>query len=329
MIVGSQFRPAWWLPGPHLQTLWPALLRSVAHVKLTRERLELPDGDFIDLDWGPLHTGPLVIVFHGLEGSSRSHYAAGILSALDAAGYQGAVMHFRGCSGEVNRLSRSYHAGDTNDLQYTIAQLEERFPQRLIIGVGYSLGGNALLKWLGQTGVDNPLHAAVAVSVPFKLASATERLEQGFSRLYQRYLVNKLRASAKRKISRPGFPVNLDGLNKLRRLRTFDDTVTAPLHGYRDVVDYYSSASSHQYLKGIRKPTLILHAKDDPFMTQRIIPNEPELSRCTTLELSNHGGHVGFVAGTTPMKPRYWLEDRIVEWLRASLHFSPDTRTLA
>ena len=327
MIVGSGFRPAWWLPGPHLQTLWPVFLRPVAHVKLIRERLELPDGDFVDLDWGPPHPGPLVVVFHGLEGSSRSHYAAGILTALDAAGYQGTVMHFRGCSGEVNRLPRSYHAGDTHDMQFTIAALEERFPQRLILGIGYSMGGNALLKWLGQSGVENPLHAAVAVSVPFKLAAATERLEHGLSRLYHRYLLNKLRASAKRKTSRPDFPVDLKGLNKLRSLRTFDDTITAPLNGYRDVAEYYSSASSRQYLKGIQKPTLILHAKDDPFMTPDIIPSEAELSPSITLEVSNQGGHVGFIAGATPTKPHYWLENRIVAWLQTNPNLQPPPRT--
>ncbi len=326
MIFASQFRPAWWLPGPHLQTLWPVLLRRDPRLELNRERFELLDGDFIDLDWGPLQAGPLVIVFHGLEGSSRSHYAAGILTALDAAGYQGAVMHFRGCSGEVNRLSRSYHAGDTHDMQYTVAQLQQRFPQRPILGIGYSMGGNALLKWLGQSGVDNPLHAAVAVSVPFRLAAATERLERGLSRLYHRYLLNKLCASAKRKTSRPDYPVDLKELKELRSLRTFDDTITAPLNGYRDVDEYYSSASSRQYLKGIQKPTLILHAKDDPFMTPDIIPSEAELSPCTTLEVSNQGGHVGFIAGATPTKPHYWSEDRILAWLQTNPHLPPNTQ---
>ena len=328
MIFASQFRPAWWLPGPHLQTLWPALFRPVPRLELNRERIELLDGDFIDLDWGPPHAGPLVVVFHGLEGSSRSHYAAGILTALDAAEYQGAVMHFRGCSGEVNRLSRSYHAGDTHDLNYTVGLLQERFPQRPVVGIGYSLGGNALLKWLGQTGLGNTLQAAVAVSVPFDLASATERLERGISRLYHRYLLNKLRASAERKISRTDFPVDLEGLKTLRSLRAFDDQVTAPLHGYRDVDEYYSSASCRPHLQRIRKPTLILHARDDPFMTQEIVPNASELSPCTTLELSDRGGHVGFVAGTAPMQPRYWLEDRIIAWLRGSPHLPSDTRTL-
>lgn len=315
MITDSRFRPAWWLPGPHLQTIWPTLFRRLPHIALRRERLELTDGDFIDLDWSATCPGPLAIVFHGLEGSSQSRYALGILNALQGAGFQGVTVNFRGCSGAPNRLLRSYHAGETQDIRYAVDHIRRSYPGRDLIGIGYSLGGNALLKWLGEIGTVCPLLTAVAVSVPFDLFHAARRLERGLSRIYQRYLVNKLKQSARRKQFWPGFPLHPKRLHRLNSLREFDDLLTAPLHGFEGYRDYYQRCSCKPYLKNISIPTLIIHARDDPFMFETVIPHREMLAECITLEISDRGGHVGFVAGSHPFGARYWLDERIVRWL--------------
>jgi uncharacterized protein len=317
VILTSTFRPAWWLPGPHLQTLWPHLVRRRPRLALRRERLELPDGDFVDLDWTAGATGPLALVLHGLEGCSASHYAAGILEALHTRGVRGVLMHFRGCSGEPNRMPRSYHSGETTDLQHVLDVLRRREPATPFAAIGYSLGGNVLLKWLGERGEHARLSAAIAVSVPFDLHQAAWRLERGTSRLYQWALLQQLRRSAARKFrSRPA-PFDLEALHRARSFRAFDDLVTAPLHGFSSADEYYSRSSSRQYLRSIRVPTLILHAADDPFMTERAIPRPADLSPQVTLELSPKGGHVGFVAGRSPLRPVYWLEQRIPDYLKA------------
>lgn len=310
------FRPAWWCRSPHLQTLWPVLMRRAPRVPLQRERLELPDGDFIDLDWlaAADATAPVVIVLHGLEGSSDSQYARGLLAAVQRRGWRAAVMHFRGCSGEPNRVARSYHSGETGDLAHVVGELRARSPDLPIGVVGYSLGGNVLLKWLGESG-STAVEAAVAVSVPYDLARAAERLERGVSRLYQWELLRRLRASVERKRMRRPLPLAVD-VGRLRTFRAFDEHVTAPLHGFGGADHYYAVASSRRYLRGIRVPTLLLHARDDPFMTEQAIPRPEELSATTTLELSAHGGHVGFVGGAWPWRACYWLEQRIPQFLQ-------------
>ncbi len=309
------FKPAWWCPGPHSQTLWARLARYAPDVALWRERLELPDGDFIDLDWVEGGGGPIVIVLHGLEGSSDSPYARGILRAVERRGWRGVVMHFRGCSGEPNRLARSYHSGDTGDLAYLVDTLRRREPGTPLATVGVSLGGNVLLKWLGKNGKQVPLRAAVAVSVPFVLGDAAERLQHGFSRVYQWQLLRSLRNNVTEKSRRMKLPLRVQDLNALKSFRDFDEHVTAPLHGFDSADHYYTVSSSRQYLKGIAVPTLVLHARDDPFMSEAAIPRGDELSETVTLELSPRGGHVGFVAGRWPWRPRYWLEERIPEYL--------------
>ncbi len=316
MIHASEFKPAWWLRGAHAQTLWPNLLRIRPRLGLRRERLELPDGDFLDLDWAAERPGPIVIIFHGLEGSSRSAYAAWMLKTLSRAGFQALLMHFRGCSGEPNRLARAYHAGETGDMAHVVETLRERAPDRAFAAIGYSLGGNALLKWLGQSAGENPLSAAVAVSVPFDLFSAADRLERGFSRLYQWHLLGKLKASALRKIGLDHYPFNAKTLRAQHSFREFDDHITAPLHGFADVGAYYHEAGSRQYLKSIERATLILQARDDPFLYPRGLPEASELSEQVCMELSEKGGHVGFVGGAVPGWGRYWLEERILGWLR-------------
>ena len=315
MITNSSFRPAWWLRGAHLQTLYPSLFRRRAHPVLQRERLELADGDFIDLDWCGDSNRPVVVVLHGLEGSLQSHYTGGILQALSASGYRAVLMYFRGCSGEANRLARSYHSGETGDLATVLQHIRQRHRDTPLAVIGYSLGGNVLLKWLGETGGDNDLTTAVAVSVPFDLDLAARKLERGLSRVYQRYLLQKLRRSAAVRSRQAALPLSAAQLGALKTFRQFDNAVTAPLHGFRDVDDYYSRSSSKAFLRDIITPTLIIHAEDDPFLPANAVPTGEMLGPATTLELSAAGGHVGFIAGDRPGCPRYWLETRICQHL--------------
>jgi len=322
MITGSRFRPAWWLPGPHLQTIYPSLFRWRRHPPLERERLELPDGDFIDLDWTrstDRPNRPVVLVLHGLEGSLESHYTGGILQALSAAGYRAVLMYFRGCSGTPNRLPRSYHSGDTGDLETVIRHIGRRHPSIPIAVIGYSLGGNALLKWLGEQGEHPVVKVAVAISVPFELNRAAIRLTRGLSRIYQRYLLKKLRRSVTAKADIHPPPVPLEQLPALDSFRKFDAAITAPLHGFAGVDDYYTRSSSRQFLHRIRIPTLIIHAQDDPFVPADAIPVATDLAPSVTLELSRRGGHVGFISGRVPFYAHYWLESRICGYLRQYL----------
>ncbi len=313
-VLESTFRPAWWLRNPHLQTLWPSLLRRRCPLPLEPERIELDDGDFIDLSWVKGATGPAVLVLHGLEGSLDSHYAGGTLAALAAGGYRPLFMHLRGCSGTPNRLARGYHSGATEDLLSVLRHLQEKLGRPPFAAVGYSLGGNLLLKYLGEGTPSIPLGAAVAISVPFRLRDAMIRLDRGFSRLYQRHLLGRLRNSYQRKFATLPSPLAVD-VSRLGNFFEFDDQVSAPLHGFAGAEDYYARCSCRQYLAGIRTPTLILHARDDPFMFPHSVPSPAELGPATRLEVSERGGHVGFVAGPLPWRPRYWAEERLVAFL--------------
>jgi predicted alpha/beta-fold hydrolase len=310
------FKPAWWLPGPHLQTLWPTLCRrELKNIVLQRERFELDDGDFVDLDWTEKKEGPIVLILHGLEGSVNSPYAKGMLQAIQQQGWRGVFMHFRGCSGEMNRQPRTYHSGDTNDVAKIVEVLLSREKCQRIAAVGFSLGGNVLLKWLGEVGANSPLAAAVAISVPFELSKTATRIQQGFSRVYQQYFMRTLCRKVRDKFETRPAPIELPTLEELRTLRDFDDKVTAPLHGFASAEDYYQKSSSRQFLKNITVPTLLLQAKDDPFMTMDLLPDQNELSSNVKLELTDQGGHVGFVAGSLPWRAEYWLEKRVPEFL--------------
>lgn len=315
MITRSAFRPAWWLPGPHLQTLYPSLFRKRKTPTLTRERFELADGDFIDIDWTRSIGSLRVIILHGLEGSLESHYTGGLLCALEQHGYTAGIMYFRGRSGEPNRLRRSYHSGDTGDLDEVMQQLSRRHPKEKIAVIGISLGGNVLLKWLGEQGHAAGIITAIAISVPLDLHRAAVKLDSGLSRIYQRHLLNKLRASVIAKAARHAPPFPVEQLHELNTFHKFDNEITAPLHGFRDVDDYYARSSSKPFLQHIEVPTLLLQAIDDPFLPANALPQSEELSASTTMELSERGGHVGFIAGANPLRPRYWLEERILQHL--------------
>jgi predicted alpha/beta-fold hydrolase len=314
VVVESEFTPAWWLSNPHLQTLWPVMFRWRPKPSLERERLELPDGDFVDVDW----TGNgerLALILHGLEGGSSSPYARGLVSALARRGYRAGVLHFRSCSGSLNRLPRNYHSGDTADLAYVASRLVARRGCRSLSLVGFSLGGNVLLRWLAEMGADAPVVAAAAVSVPFLLNEVAARLERGLSRLYQWRLVSALKRKMRLKFASRPLPSDIADFAAARTFYQFDDTVTAPLHGFADADDYYARASCRPVLGGVRRPTLIIHALDDPFMVPGVVPQARELSPQTRLEISAGGGHVGFIAGAIPGVARYWLEERIPDYL--------------
>lgn len=320
MITESAFKAPWWARNPHLQTLLSATLyRRRARPVLERETVELPDGDFLHLDWSPcIPPGakrPVVLVIHGLQGSSESPYAAAAMEAVQQRGWSGAVMHFRGCSGEPNRLSRSYHAAETEDLGFVLKKLRASYPGIPVAAIGYSLGGNVLLKYLGEQGPRALVDCAAAVSVSFDLGASSRVLSQGFSRVYQRRLIRSLRAGLERKFNGGDAPIDMATAMRASTFYEFDDLVTAPLHGFSGADEYYRVASSRQYLKTVRVPTLIVDARDDPFMCPATIPRESDLSENVTLELSRHGGHVGFIGGRWPWRPEFWGDTRVMSFL--------------
>ncbi|MBH3343636.1 hydrolase [Pseudomonas parafulva] len=323
------FHPAKGLFNPHLQTLWGPLWRKIPALQRDRERIWLADGDFIDLDWHGPHQphAPLVLVLHGLTGSSSSPYVKGLQQALHALGWASVAANWRGCSGEPNLLPRSYHSGASEDLAEIISHLRAKRPLAPLYAVGYSLGGNVLLKYLGEQGDDSQLQAAVAVSVPFRLDQCADRIGLGFSKVYQAHFMREMLAYVQikqRLFKDQGHPerlAKLEQLGPLRGLRTFwdfDAKVTAPLNGFQDVHDYYRRASSGFYLGQNRTRTLIIQASDDPFVSPLSLPTANELAPGTELELHAHGGHVGFVDGSL-RKPGYYLERRIPQWLREGM----------
>lgn len=322
------FVPASGLGNPHLQTLWGPLWRKIKPMDRQRERIWLADGDFLDLDWFGPHQldAPLVLVLHGLTGSSNSPYVAGLQQALAQEGWASVALNWRGCSGEPNLLSRSYHSGASEDLASVVAHLRALRPLAPLYAVGYSLGGNVLLKYLGESGGNSDLLGAVAVSVPFRLDECADRIGMGFSKVYQRHFMREMLAyirDKQRHFQHEGMSeglAELSALGSLENMRTFwdfDGRVTAPLHGFIDAKDYYRRASSRYFLREIRTPTLIIHAEDDPFVFRHSLPETDELSSSTEFELHAQGGHVGFVDGSLK-NPGYYLERRIPLWLTST-----------
>ena len=292
--------------------------------KLRRESLELPDGDVTAVDWVvdsddlPAST-PLLVILHGLESSAQSAYARMIMQAAARRQWRCCVLHFRDCGDYRNRLPRRYHAGETNDIRYFLNTLVAAGNTGPILGAGYSLGGNVLLKYLGEVGDASPLKAAVAVCVPLDLYKCAEALDRGFSRFYQWYLLKSMKKSVRAKFDPHTAAFDWDKTMRSRTFAEFDDAVTAPLHGFAGMSDYYDRCSSNQFLQDIAKPTLIINALDDPFMTPGVIPHRDRLSECVSLEISEKGGHVGFVSGGTPWRPEYYLPPRIAGFLESHL----------
>ncbi len=309
------YRAPWWLPGGHLQTIYPYFLLKRRAPPYRRERWETPDGDFIDLDWVNERDdhAPLVALFHGLEGGSGSHYATALMRAGARRHWRGVVIHFRGCSGEPNRMPRAYHSGDADEIAWILQRLRALNPTTPLFAAGVSLGGNALLKWLGRehASARGVIDAAAAVSAPVDLMTAGDLLGTGVNRLYGHHFLQTLKRKSLAKLKR--FPALYDSdiVRNARTLREFDNVVTAPLHGYLDTDDYWTRASSKPDLRHIEVPTLIVHARNDPFLPGRHLPEASEVSATVTLDFPEGGGHTGFASGSFPGNLD-WLPERLL-----------------
>lgn len=311
------YRAPAWLPGGHLQTLYSNLFIRVPPVAYRRERLELPDGDFLDFDWVDGQAGaPVVILFHGLEGSADSAYARDLMTHARMRGWHGVVAHFRGCSGEDNRLPRAYFAGDSVEIGRMLRHVKSLHARVPVHAVGVSLGGNALLKWLGEQGIaaNTLIERAASVSAPLDLVAAGRALDRGFNRrVYTANFLVTLKQKALRKTAQ--FPGVLDAkaIAAAATFREFDTLVTARLHGFRDADDYWLKASSKPLLRAIAVPTLVLNARNDPFLPAWALPSLDDVSPAVTLEQPAAGGHVAFPCGPFPGRLD-WLPRRLMQY---------------
>ncbi len=309
-----------WLPGGNIQTLYPYFARPLQRFQYRRQRWELDDGDFVDVDWidGSPHA-PLVIFFHGLEGGSSSHYILSFIHHLKRHQWRSAVIHFRGCSGEPNRLERAYHAGDSTEIDWMLRRITHevqagRSSQPVYI-IGVSLGGNAMLKWLGEQGAaaTQMVAGAAAISVPLDLAAAGAALDIGFNQVYTRHFLDTLKEKSFQKLSQ--FPGLFDAraLRQCSSIYEFDNVVTAPLHGFKNTDEYWRLSSSKQWLGQIQVPTLVINARNDPFMPASVLPRPHEVSSSVVLEFPTEGGHAGFMQGPFPGRLN-WLPQKILSF---------------
>lgn len=322
------YRAPLWLPGGNLQTLYPALLARRPAIDYHRQRWDTPDGDFIDLDWTePRDCGlrieggapPLLVLFHGLEGSSNSHYARALMQAAVARGWCGVVVHFRGCSGELNRLPRAYHSGDSAEIDWILRRLKLQQDDAPLHAAGVSLGGNALLKWLGEQGsaASAILRSAAAMSAPLDLHAAGTALEQGFNMVYTRHFLVTMKRKSLLKLQTHPRLFDAARVRAARTLREFDDLVTAPLHGFAGVDDYWTRASSKPWLSRVTVPTLLLNACNDPFLPAAALPTPQERSAAITAVFPETGGHVGFISGAFP-GTLHWPAQAVTDFMSAN-----------
>lgn len=324
-----KFTPAWWLRGAHLQTLWSQFFRRDRTPGLRPERIATPDGDHLSLYHMDVASGgPRLLILHGLEGSEQSHYIAGLVSHAARRGWSSTVLVFRGCGAEFNTAPRLYHSGETSDLAQVVALLTTRAPGDALFLAGVSLGGNVLLKWLGERGdrPPNQVRAAAAVSVPFDLEMGCKNLQRGFARIYDRHFLKSLREKARRKLKQHPALFDAARLEAARTIEDFDDAVTGPVHGFDGSHDYYSRSSSISFLGRVRVPTLLLSAEDDPFLPNSVLDRVREIAksnRSLHLHFTPEGGHVGFVAGRVPFRPNYWAEERLMSFFDSRLESSP------
>ena len=321
MLTKSKFRPAWWLRNPHAQTLWAAKVHPAPWPQTRIERITTADDDFLDLnhceseDAG--HQGPIVVIFHGLTGSINSRYVRSLMAALQTLNIPSVLMHFRGCSGQPNLTAGSYHSGHTDDIELVIQTISDRHPGQAIIAAGYSLGANALLKYLAKR-PDNPLRFAVAVCPPLVLAEGAKKLNRGFSKLYQWTLVRQMKKALRRKDNLyPHLKLAETRYEAVTNFFEFDHQITAPLHGFDSGADYYQRASTLPDLINIDTPTHIIFAHRDPFFTEHCIPrSDKELSSKVTFEVAEQGGHVAFISGRVPLMGHDWLRDRVASLIQ-------------
>ena len=315
-----------WLPGGNLQTIWPALWARRVEAPLPayrRERWTTPDGDFIDVDFlaaGGVAPRPLLVLFHGLEGSSKSHYAEAFAAHALARGWDYAVPHFRGCSGEINLAPRAYHSGDFEEVGWILARLRERHPGPMLVA-GVSLGGNALLRWVEEAGSEasKVVTAAASISAPLDLAAGGAAIGQGFNRLvYTRMFLASMKPKALAKLAQHPGLFDREALLAAADLHAFDNVFTAPLHGFRDTDDYWRRASAKPHLSAIRIPALVVNATNDPFVPAASLPRPEEAGRHVTLWQPAHGGHVGFPMGRPPGHV-LGMPERVGDWLAQHL----------
>jgi predicted alpha/beta-fold hydrolase len=317
----SNFKPAWWLPGPHLPTIWGKMARRRPPVHDRLERIATPDSDHVTLArMGTITKGvPHLLLLHGLEAKITAKYAHGLLEEARKLGWSGDMLMFRSCDGEVNSARRFYHSGETTDLDLVVRRLIADHPDLHLVMCGVSLGGNVLLKWLGEQGSAVPaqVRRAAAVSVPYDLEAGARFMEKGFARIYVRHFLGTLLEKTARKLEL--YP-DLCSIEKLRAARTFfefDDLLTGPVHGFTGAHDYYQRSSSIRFLREVRVPTLLINALNDPFLPRSVLETVREIARDNQhlfVEFPLAGGHVGWVAGQ-PWSQTYFMESRVVEWL--------------
>ena len=321
-FTAAAFEAPWWLRSAHAQTIGARLLRRRQPSGIRRERITTPDDDFLDLDFAGDFTNPpaIVLLQHGLEGSALRGYALNLYHELAQYGIPAVGLNFRSCSGELNRAKRLYHSGETEDTRFVVGLLHERHPNAAIGAIGFSLGGNALLKYLGEQGRDTQLKCAVAVSVPYDLGAGADHLDRSaMGRFYTRIFVKALVQKSISKQELIAASCDFERGLRARSFREFDDAITAPLHGFAHADDYYERSSSAQFLPNIRIPTLLLHAQDDPFLPPESIPYS-SIGRNPALNaiITERGGHVGFIHGS-PARPRFWAEETAARFLAQGL----------
>ncbi|MGB0560728.1 MAG: YheT family hydrolase [Spirulinaceae cyanobacterium] len=315
------FKPVWWAVHPHVQTIAGALLATPPPLAVRRQRLDTPDGDFLDLDRLPAPTAqsPRLLLLHGLESSSSSNEIRNLMALTQQAGWEAIALNFRTCSGEMNRVPRAYHSGETRDLAWLIEQLLGEDPSWPLFCVGISLGGNVLLKYLGEQGPNLPaqLQAAVAISTPFDLAKATANLEQGFNWVYIDRFVKSLKQKAWEKHKRHPELLDPQVIPTIQRLSEFDEWVTAPLHGFASAQDYWQKSSSLQFLPQIQRPTLLINAQDDPFFPGHFLPySQVEQNPYLTALFPESGGHSAFIDEGYPYRLKFWSHRQAIAFLQ-------------
>lgn len=321
-IETAAFTPAFSLRNPHVQTIVPKFFIKAPRVNMKQERIKTPDNDFVDLAWSmPANPKALVIMFHGLEGSSQSHYIQHLSATLNEHNIAAVLMHFRGCSGETNLTSRAYHSGATFDPEFIIPIIKARYPHLPLCAVGFSLGGNMLLKLMANAH-ELPIQASVAVSAPLNLAASAQAISKGFSNVYQKHLMRSMKLNVIKKMQSVDMhdilKVSSQEIAEMTTFRQFDNHITSILHGFKNADDYYQQCSAIHDLPKIKAPTLILHAADDPFMNENVIPKADTINANVAYELSQHGGHVGFLSRLHgPHK--LWLPTRITAFIEEVL----------